>query len=135
MPLLDLPVAARADHRRAVAEDHRAHAEIIVDQPVAIDVMKIGAFAALEDERRRRHAEAEVRRDPPGQKLRGTSYLSLRFLEHRLVGIARVAELWGNGRRFIHQVVLGLSLREGYNFLCADALISPLRIPDKSYRR
>ena len=51
---------------RAVAEDHRAHAEIVVDQPVAIDVEEVGPLGALEHERRRRDVEAEVAVDAAG---------------------------------------------------------------------
>ncbi len=64
---IDLPVDRGADRRRAVPEDHRAHAEVIVDQPVAVGVEEIGAFPALEDEGRRRDAEAEIAVDAAGR--------------------------------------------------------------------
>ena len=67
-PVLELP-AHRVDHRRRiVAEDHRPHAEVVVDQPVAIDVEQVGALPALDDERRRRDAEAEIAVDPAGHE-------------------------------------------------------------------
>ena len=56
----------------AVAEDHRPHAEVVVDQPVAVDVEEVGALGALEHQRRRRDAEAEIAVDAAGDVLRAS---------------------------------------------------------------
>ena len=60
-----------------MAEHGRAHAAVIIDDPVAVGIDQIGALAALEDERAGLHAqpeiavhaagdEARIRRDLPG---------------------------------------------------------------------
>ena len=49
-----------------MAQYHRAHAAIIVDQPVAIGIDQIRALAALEHQRPARHADAKIAVDPAG---------------------------------------------------------------------
>jgi hypothetical protein len=39
------------DRRRPVAQDHRPHAEIIVNEPIAIDVIEKSRLGTLENER------------------------------------------------------------------------------------
>ena len=53
-----------------VAQHHRAHAAIIIDQPVAVGIDQIRAFAALEHQRSARHADAEIAVDPACNMLR-----------------------------------------------------------------
>ena len=52
-----------------VAEDHRTHAEVVIDQAIAIDIMQIRAIPAFEYERRRRDVEAEIAVDASGDPL------------------------------------------------------------------
>ena len=52
-----------ADVGGGVAEDHRAHAEVVVDQPVGIDIEQIGAIGMVEHQRGRRNAQAKVAAD------------------------------------------------------------------------
>src|SRR5690606_17917160 len=56
----DLRLDRLAHAGRAVAEHGGAHAAIIVDQPVAIDIVEIRPLAALEHQRAGLHALAEV---------------------------------------------------------------------------
>jgi hypothetical protein len=61
-----------ADHLgRVVPEDHGPHAEIVVDQPVAVGVENVGALGVGHDKGRRRDAEAEVAADAPGHQRGG----------------------------------------------------------------
>ena len=49
--LFDLRDNRIAQGLRTVAEDHRTHAEVVIDQAIAIDIMQIGAIPAFEYER------------------------------------------------------------------------------------
>jgi len=52
-----------------VTQDHSAHAAVIVDQLVAIDVEQIRPLAAREHQRPARHANAEIAVDAAGNVL------------------------------------------------------------------
>ena len=56
-----------AHRRRVVAEHQRPHAEIIVDQPVAVGVEHERSFGARDDQRRGRDAKTEIAADAPRQ--------------------------------------------------------------------
>jgi hypothetical protein len=56
------------DHRRGIVpEDHRPHAEVIIDQPVAIDVVQVGPFSAADDQRRGRDSQSKIAADAAGE--------------------------------------------------------------------
>ena len=53
----------RADHRRmSMPEDMRTPRSDVIDQPIAIDVVQVGPFAAFDDERLSAHATKRPRR-------------------------------------------------------------------------
>src|SRR5690606_32363257 len=79
----------RVAHRlRAVAEDHGAHAGIVVDEAVAVGVKEVGALAAGKDEGMRLHAGAEVGADAAGEKLAALGDELRRFAECHQLAVA-----------------------------------------------
>ena len=68
---IDLILHRLLDGPGRMAQHHRAHAAIIVDQPVAVGIEQIGAFAAGKDQRPARHADAEIAVDPARDMVRG----------------------------------------------------------------
>ena len=72
--LVELAPYRVEDHCRVVPEDHRPHAEVVVDELGAISVEQIGTLAALDDEGGGRDAEAEIAADTAGEVARRTRY-------------------------------------------------------------
>ena len=97
----DAAVELRADGGdhvgRGVAEDHRAHGEVIVDQAVAVGVGQDGAFAAFQDEGGGGDAEAEIRGDAAGEVFRGLGDAAAGFVEGEFVVRQGVAAVAGGG--------------------------------------
>src|SRR5581483_10573975 len=66
---------------RIVPQNHGPHAEVIVDEPITIDIDEICALAAIDDKRGRRDAQAKIAADTAGQVLGGCTHLLLGSLE------------------------------------------------------
>jgi hypothetical protein len=69
------------DVGRCVAQDHWAHAQVVVDQAVAVGIEQEGALGPLEHQGRRGHAEAEIARHAAGEPLRGFGDAPARLFE------------------------------------------------------
>jgi len=54
--LVELPANRFENYIRTMAKDHRPHSQIIIDEPITIDVVKESAFGPFKDERAWRHA-------------------------------------------------------------------------------
>ena len=82
---------------RVVAQDHRAHGEVVVDQAVAVGVDQAGAFAAFQHQRGGGNAQAEVRGDTTGEVFGGLGNAAAGFVEGQLVIGQGVATIGGGG--------------------------------------
>ena len=79
--LLGLALHRLDDSRRRMAEHRRAHAAVIIDDPVAVGIDQIGALAALEDERSGLHAQPEIAVHAAGDETRIRHDLPRGFVE------------------------------------------------------
>jgi hypothetical protein len=84
--MLQLRADGIDDRLRIVPEQDCAHAEVVVDQPVAVGIDEMCAFALLHDQRRRGNAGPEVGVDTAG-------HMAARGLHAR----GRLVEIHGHG--------------------------------------